>query len=472
MERGGSRMFIVPAEHKFDLKRPPWVTLLLALICVFVYGFYQAGDGERTEAAYAQYTDAGLLQWEEPLLQAAVEEQGGHYDAETWYWHFGEVVSPAFDERVRESWAILPPAEEWVAAREAFESLRDKLSWVRFGLAPADFDTGQLLGHMFMHGGIDHLLGNVIFLLLFGFALERVLGPVLLLATYLLTGLVAAGLFILAHAGSHVPLVGASGAISGFMGAYLGVYALRKIRFFYIIGFWFGRFTAPALLLFPFWLLNELYGHFFVDGPVAYMAHAGGLLGGLAIALALKRQANQVIGEDEATRAQEREREEKTGRIRRLLTDLRVDEAVRAAEHAIVTHPREMAYWAIYAECASHLPQARQHRVYGTVFANALNKALTTDFLRELLAEYTERHPALPALSGRGGATLAKRFFREGSQREVDNLLETLARSERIGAEYRELLGTLLEFAEKNRDRRRAERYRRYLQTAQAPADA
>src|SRR5690606_3629415 len=240
----------------------------------------------------------------------------------------------------------------------------------------------------------------------------------------------------------------------------------------YIIGFWFGRFTAPALLLFPLWLLNELYGHFFVDGPVAYMAHAGGLLGGLVIALLLRKQSEQVIGKDEATRAREREREEKTARIRQLLTDPRVDEALRSAEHAIMNHADEAAYWQIYVECAAHLPRARQHRVYGTVFANALNKAISMEFLRELLTEYIERHADVPALAGRAGATLARRFFREGSQRDVDHLLEPASRRQRIDGEYRELLDRLISFAERNNDRRRAERYRGYLAGMAAAAQS
>lgn len=465
-------MLIVPAEQKPDFRRPPWVTLALALACILVFVGYQAGDGERTEAVYSHYIESGLLEWEEPLLEAFVQAQGGEYDSESWFWHFGELLSPGFDVAVREHWTISPPDEEWRAAREEFEALRDELSWVRFGLAPADFDARQLLAHMFMHGGLDHLIGNMIFLLLFGFALERVLGPALLLGIYLLAGLVAAGLFIVTHAGSHVPLVGASGAISGLMGAYLGAYGFRRIQFFYIIGFWFGRFTAPALLLFPLWLLNELYGHFFVDGPVAYMAHAGGLLGGLVIALLLRKQSEQVIGKDEATRAREREREEKTARIRQLLTDLRVDEALRSAEHAIMNHADEAAYWQIYVECAAHLPRARQHRVYGTVFANALNKAISMEFLRELLTEYIERHADVPALAGRAGATLARRFFREGSQRDVDHLLETASRRQRIDGEYRELLDRLISFAERNNDRRRAERYRGYLAGMAAAAQS
>lgn len=459
-------MFIVPAEQKIDLRRPPVVTVMLALACLLIFFGYQTGDDERTADAIEVYAGQELISWERELLHSYAIEQGvENFDPEQWQSYLVFVLSPEFDAHVRSQWWQIVPEEEWRVAREKFEAARDRISWVRYGFTPAEFDPLQLMAHMFMHAGLGHLLGNLLFLIIFGIALERVLGPAMFLATYLVTGAMAAGLFALTHSGSHVPLVGASGAISGLMGAYLGVYGLRRIRFFYIIGFWFGQLRAPALLLFPLWLLNELYGHFYVEGGVAYMAHAGGLLAGLGIALLLRRQAADVIEQDEETAQQNRARAEKLQRVRQLLTDLRLEEAARQAQQAVVSQPDEPAYWQLFAEVAWRLPAgAAQQRMLTMLFMNAGKKAMSMDFLRNLLQEYRERYPQQqPALAGKSGAALALRFFREGSMRDVDNLLDALARSGRLPPEFAELLNILLQFAEKNRDRRRADRYRRYL---------
>lgn len=458
-------MLVVPAEFKFDSRNLPFGTLVLSLLCVLIFFMYQSGDASRVAAAFQVYSQQELLEFEEPLLRSYLEAEGYSVEETLLEEDIENVLYPDFDQYVRDYWQATEPSEEWFAARREYEAVRDRISWIRFGLIPADVKPAALLGHMFLHGDVMHLLGNMIFLVLFGLLLERVLGTALFVAAFILTGLVAAGLFIVTHAGSTISLVGASGAISGLMGAYLGVYGLRRVRFFYTIGFWFGKFTAPAMLVFPLWLAKELYGHFSGDSPIAYMAHAGGLLGGLMIALLLKKQAAQTLEVDETSRRNDQVRQERLARIRQLMTDLHLDEAVRLAEQSVQQFPNEAEYWKVYVEIANRLTVGPEyHRIITTVFANAGKKAMVLPFLRETLDAYRKRSPDVQkALQGIGGAGLARRFFREGSSRDLDLLLDSIFRSGGATQDFAELLNTLLQVAEKNGDQRRATRYRQYL---------
>lgn len=458
-------MLIVPAEFKFDSRNLPLGTIVLLLLCTLIFFLYQSHDAARAGAALSAYAQRDLISYEEPLLRSWLEAEGYTAHAELEASDIENVLHPDFDRHVHKYWQATTPSDEWFAARRQFETERNRISWIRFGLIPAKVKPASLLGHMFLHGDVLHWLGNMVFLVLFGLLLERVLGTALFIGAYLLTGLIAAALFIATHAGSTTPLVGASGAISGLMGAYLGAYGLRKVSFFYTIGFWFGRFTAPALVVFPLWLAKELYGHFGGDSPIAYMAHAGGLLGGLLIALLLRKQARQTLDVDESTSRNNSARTERLARIRQLLTDLHLEEAARLAEQSVRQAPSESEYWKIYAEVANRLAVGAEYqRVMTTIFSNAGKKAMDVAFLRDTLECYRNRVPnALQALHGMGGAALARRFFREGSSRDLDQLLDNIFRSGSMKQEFADLLNVLLQVAEKNGDRRRAQRYRHYL---------
>ena len=162
------------------------------------------------------------------------------------------------------------------------------------GLVPADARWLTYLTSMFLHGGIDHLLGNMAFLFVFGFALERAIGLLNYSALYFLGGLVGGILHVLVHADSFVPTIGASGAVSALMGGYLAVYQLRKIRFFYSVLVYFGEFRAPALVILPAWILKEVYGYVYGDQGIAYWDHIGGLVGGAVLGHLATRLSKQV----------------------------------------------------------------------------------------------------------------------------------------------------------------------------------
>jgi membrane associated rhomboid family serine protease len=163
-------------------------------------------------------------------------------------------------------------------------------------LIPAQSVWYTYLTSMFVHGGFFHLLGNMIYLFLFGCCVEDLVGRGRFLGLYLTSGLVAELVYIAVspdHFASEIPMGGASGAISACLGAYLLLRADAEIEFRYFGLIFFrpfsGEFSLQAWLVISFWFLKDLFfaalsfyagkGH----GGVAFGAHVGGFLSGLGL---------------------------------------------------------------------------------------------------------------------------------------------------------------------------------------------
>lgn len=139
-----------------------------------------------------------------------------------------------------------------------------------------------ILTSVFLHGSWGHLIGNMWFLWVFGNNIEDSMGHLRFVGFYLLTGLCAAGAQIVLDPASTVPMVGASGAISGIMGAYLVLYP--KARVDTLVAIWVV--PLPAWMMLGYWMLLQLSGILTpadMGGGVAYGAHVGGFLAGLAL---------------------------------------------------------------------------------------------------------------------------------------------------------------------------------------------
>ncbi|WP_339516232.1 rhomboid family intramembrane serine protease [Pseudomonas sp. RL_15y_Pfl2_60] len=285
-------MLILPAEHPLDWKKPPVMTLLLIALNVLIYFGYQGGDSAREAKAVDSYLQAGLLSRERPLF---VESFSARHELSASETKQLERVRRSqmtrmvlydlqFENSIHNNPDYLADSN-WQAQRSKVEQLRDQISSMRFGFIPARFSLEGLFGAMFLHGSFSHLAGNMLFLFIFGFALEIALGRWLYLGLYLTCG-VASHLLWWIMDPAWVTGVGASGAISGLMGMYLAVYGLRRINFFYWLGPLFGYFRAPALWILPVWMGKELYGLLMANDNTNYYAHLGGLGAGfLAIYL-------------------------------------------------------------------------------------------------------------------------------------------------------------------------------------------
>ena len=144
-----------------------------------------------------------------------------------------------------------------------------------------------LLSSMFMHGSWLHLGGNMLFLWIFGDNVEHRAGPILFLLAYLATGLVGSMAQVLADSGSYIPSLGASGAISGVLGAYIVLFPRNRVTAFIF------RFVAqvPAIVAIGMWIVLQVLSSLadpLGSGGVAYLAHIGGFASGALVGLLLR----------------------------------------------------------------------------------------------------------------------------------------------------------------------------------------
>lgn len=159
----------------------------------------------------------------------------------------------------------------------------------QWSLVPAQVLAGHnlvtLLTSMFMHSGWLHILGNMLFLWVFGPEIEDVMGPLRYLAFYLLGGLAATLAQAAIDPTSTIPNLGASGAIAAVMGAFLITYPRDQIRTVLIVWFFVRVTLVPAIVLVGLWFLTQVFSEVGAvttmdTGGVAYMAHVGGFLFG------------------------------------------------------------------------------------------------------------------------------------------------------------------------------------------------
>ena len=143
-----------------------------------------------------------------------------------------------------------------------------------------------LFSSMFLHGSWMHLVGNMWFLWIFGNNIEDSMGHLRFLVFYVLTGLLAALAHVLSDPGSMIPMVGASGAISAIMGAYLVLYPRARVFTLFILIIFVRVIPLPAWVILGYWMLIQVASSAFSPqgaGGVAYAAHIGGFVAGLAL---------------------------------------------------------------------------------------------------------------------------------------------------------------------------------------------
>lgn len=165
-----------------------------------------------------------------------------------------------------------------------------------YGLVPAEFNANPLSGEMmtiltsmFLHGGILHLLGNMLYLWIFGDNVEDSMGRVKYFSFYLVGGVVASATHILTNPNSELPTVGASGAIAAVLGAYLVLYPHSRVLTIIPLGYFMRMTWISATIVLGLWFVLQLFsGLFSLGGPdvggVAFWAHAGGFVAGVVMA--------------------------------------------------------------------------------------------------------------------------------------------------------------------------------------------
>lgn len=439
-------MLIVPIENRPDWTRPPVMTLTLILINLAVFLFYQGQDNEIMAEAAAIYQKYQLLDYErEPYLDylrterpADFEEVSEVSEAElqSLYITWSVVSDRNFDRYLREQWrtGTIPDSEitdQWRRGRDKLEQTRNQISAYRGGLTPAESKPLTFITSQFLHGGWDHLLGNMVFLFLFGFTLEAVLRPHLYLLMYLLSGLAANGLHMLFNADSMVPVIGASGAISGLMGMYLALYKLRSIRFFYNFLFFFGEFRAPALFILPLWVAKELYGHFYVESSTAYWAHIGGLLTGAALMFLVPVTQKQ-FARDLQTKDQDDDLAQALKKVQLAMANLDFSRAKTSARRLCQSHPHDPRPWHLLFNLHKGQPNQKPfHQVTFELLKQFISPG--SEFtqwqphLDEVLRDYQALAPKMQALNGSMSLALARHYWRNRQAHQSEEHLQRAA---------------------------------------------
>jgi membrane associated rhomboid family serine protease len=294
---------LIPLTSKISLRHPPVVTILIVLLNCFVYLVFQLDDDRHRRDAINSYFEAGLAAIELPYyLRYSGEEPegidfaGGHNAEEDTL--LLELLlemegDAAFMRMLRQEQFITSTNQHysrWKTLRRSYENKLGRVTSMTWGFRPASAKPATLLTYMFLHGGIAHLVGNMVFLWIVGCILEMGCGRATYTLLYLAGGVVAVLFYWLFNLDSTMPLVGASGAIAALMGAFTVLFGRTRVTIFFTLGFYFSIHKIPGIALLPFWVGNEFFQMASNESSnVAYLAHVGGLLGGAVLGFLLLR---------------------------------------------------------------------------------------------------------------------------------------------------------------------------------------
>lgn len=368
-------MLILPLPAAPNWRRPPWVTLGIIVLCSFIYLFLQLRDGPIEHQAYGFYYSQGLDQFELPRYLDHLRQTGRAKQADELKAHRASKdltllrmqADADFMRRLHNDEIVKrdePRWPQWKKARAEFEDLIGQSFTDRFILKPANPTWYSLLMHMFMHGSVDHLLGNMVILFIVGYTVEAALGGWRYLAFYLLSGLGATSADLILRSDSFVGSLGASGAIAGVMAMFVVIYGLRKIRFFYFVIFYMGTLQASALLVLPVWLGKELLQKAMNPGSnVNYYAHFCGLLTGALLVMLFHWRRGWQTADHVIDQENNAEQQKQIRRAEELLAQLQFEAAAQLLAKLVDQAPENPHLLADFYQAAKMQPdpQLRQH---------------------------------------------------------------------------------------------------------------
>lgn len=248
---------MIPIRDRRPSYRFSWVTVsLIALnVIVFLFTLSLSTQPDRT-LNLTKWKDYGVLPYDQNIRATRVSISARRY----FYFKFGAVPGEVAN------FTDFPPTVPF----------------------PIFF---TLITSTFLHGGIFHLAGNMLFLWIFGDNVEDAMGPIRFLLFYFLAGIAGAALQIVANSSSGTPMVGASGAIAGVMAAYLLLYPNSRIVTLVPIFFFITFIEIPAFIMVGLWFLFELIRAVGQPvGQVARLAHVGGFIAGILMTPYFKKK--------------------------------------------------------------------------------------------------------------------------------------------------------------------------------------
>jgi membrane associated rhomboid family serine protease len=287
---------IIPISHESSkVRRLPWISFFLMGLCLLIHIVISVEIVNTTEE---------LDKTAKELVNYYIQHPYLKIDTETRQLIFGDRANEDVDKllginrRNRTRQIRLFQIEEQEKLDQLAQKLKDTLDDVpyrKYGYIPAKKNLIGLVTYMFIHGGWLHLLGNLLLLYLTGPFIEDVWGRPIFTAFYIIAGILSGFMFSLYSPNFMGPLIGASGAIAGLMGAFLIRYWRTKIKFWFFFFIIHGTFKAPAWLMLPIWLALEIFSANRIDsvnaegGGVAHWAHIWGFIFGVVVAAVMKR---------------------------------------------------------------------------------------------------------------------------------------------------------------------------------------
>ncbi len=282
-------------QERNSVRLLPWVTIIIVLLN-FIIHWNITSKNEKVTIELNKIGFKALKYWRtHPYLEITKMFSNDQINLK----NSGQIKKAI--EMFRDKYEKEIPSEELVREEQKlldiyiaeFNDTKVKLPVLKYGFTPVKKNFINSITYMFIHGGWIHLLSNLFLLYLVGPYIEDVWGKPMYAIAYLAIGALSAFAFAAHYPDMAGPLIGASGAISGILGAFLVRFWNAKIKFFYWFWFIFGTFKAPAWLMIPLWFGNEILtakqmDSLYTNGSgVAHWAHVWGFVFGVLIAFAI-----------------------------------------------------------------------------------------------------------------------------------------------------------------------------------------
>lgn len=440
-------MFLAfPLNDKPDWRHPPWMTILIILVnCVIFFG-PQAWEEKAFEKASRYYFSSELPQLELPRYSEYLRKKD---DPDL------KMLATAIDKdiankRFDRAYGVMSRDKEFLAKLDAgkiiassdpnhfvwneqhtrYKAMLGTSFTTRWSFIPAKLDPITAFTAVFLHGSLGHLLGNMVFLFVFGYTVEKTLGAGRYLAFYLIAGLGGSLGYTLGNWGSETSAIGASGAVSGLMAMYVMLYGRERIRFFYQFLFYFDYVTAPAIILLPVWIAHEFFQQWYGNEGVGYMAHAGGLITGALLILWHKyRHPDTKVVVN--TGAPPDPTAADLARAQHLVKNLKIDEARAAFAQLTHTPSRRTDLYVLsqYFNLSRLKPASEDfHRAARLIFNLKGTDPDSVELVHESFKTYLQIAKPTVQFTPDQLAQLALRFGRDGHSEDAVRLAKLLAR--------------------------------------------
>lgn len=436
--------FAIPLENKPTWRNPPWMTVLIILLNMVVFWGPQRSEENALGRATAFYIEAELPELEFPAfikhLQSTRPKEAQAAQAALEQEQFDLVLElmereEQFVHRLRQQLVITPAHphfDRWRQARDRYEAMRPAAftaRWSKDYRASWHDHPETWLTAAFLHADTSHLLGNMVFLFLFGFTVELSLGRRWYGCFYLFSALGASALSAWVYQGQLGYGLGASGAISGLMSMYAVLYRFQKINFFYSLLFYFNVVRAPAIVLLPLWIANELGQHFWSDNHVAYMAHLGGLITGAVLMASFRTTRNARVATEPTT--PQASFQQQVDKAHDLAAAMKLEASCQAWGQAVRLQPDNLMALEKYFNTAALWPAKDHfHRAAAAVFRLKSTDTQAMAFQHQAFQTYFNKAKPHARLRPHEMAQLCQRFARAGFTEDAGKLCRALLSSD------------------------------------------